>query len=456
MNRNFRGKVAIIGAGPTGYTAALAALKLGFEVELIDPWIFAKPDLNAEVKLKVKSRFGSTVMHDYPNKYLSSNGNQNLAASSVVGGFTTIWGAGLSFETSVFEIMYEPRLIDEAEETVRDIFKNFLGSHFISKRFIKLLDPKRGFLPSQLAVSGSRCTLKGQCMSGCTQEAIWSCEQPWVHLISTEVTLRKGFATKIEETTNQVLVHTNFENQIKVERYDFVLVACGAIASVSLGQRSGILPVDVELGETGISYIPLLIVNQLKPYKERNFTLSQVFYDKKIPKENRKMWLSLFEASDFLKQQARLKLNWMSKLIPNVLWGYLGVAIHYKPETLSKKILIKLQNGVSIVSSVDPLLNSKSYFKSLFRSIRKDFYLSGLLFHPSIRLNGKSCDSYHIGHLTSKGEEILDISGKARMDSKVAFVDSTSLNKLPPGPITAIAMMNSYLKTSLVLNKTPN
>jgi len=451
MKKIYKGKVAIIGAGPTGYTAAITALDLGFEVELIDPWKFAEPILDGQINFETKSRFGSVEMYDYPSKYLNSSDNHNLGASSVVGGFSTVWGAGLSFDTSVFKEVYEPEQINAAEKTVRKIFKDFLGAHYISKRFQKLLGPSRNFFPSQLAVSPSLCTLKGLCMTGCSKGAIWSSEEPWKRLVNSGVLVRKGFASKIEEKVTQVLVHIDIENQIKIEKYDYVLVACGAIGSVSLGQRSGILPNQVELGETSISYIPILIFNQLKSHVERIFTLSQIFYIKKIPNEDKELSLSLYEASDFLKQQAKLRLKWFFRLIPKVIWGYLGVAIAYKPEALSKRISIKLENGVSSVSSDGSSPSSNTYFLSLFRNIRKDFYSSGLFFYPTIRLDGKSRDSYHIGHLTSKNQEIFDISGKTKIYSKVSFVDSASLNELPAGPITAIAMMNACIKTTLSL-----
>lgn len=450
-------RVAIIGAGPTGYTAAITAINLGYIVELVDPWIFAEPNLETEIHSNLKTRFGSTAMHEYPTKFLRSQGSQIVAASSVVGGFSTVWGAGLSFDTSIFKEDYSTEIIDDAEKTVRLIFKGFMGSHFVSERFKKLYrNTNTGFTPSLLAVSGTRCTLTGRCMEGCSKNAIWSCEEPWKQLIRSGVTLRRGFATEIREDNDQVYVKIDFKDQTETHKYDYILVACGAVASASLGQRSGYFPDSVELGETAISYIPIVLANQIRPYTEDKFTLSQVFYTKKVPSANSEVWMSLFESSIFLKQKAELKLNKVVKFIPKILWGYIGVAIHYTPESLSNKVIISKENGVSLVSTNKSSTRTGKYFRNLFSITRRDFYLNGLFFHPLIRLNGKSSDSYHLGHITLNNREILDRAGKSWDGSKVSFVDSLSLKRLPSGPITAIAMMNAYLKTTLLLKRVSN
>jgi hypothetical protein len=404
MNQQSNEKIAIIGAGPAGYAAAITARRLGYVVELVDPWIFADPEINSTTDIHVKTRFGSTKIHEYPEKYLRSENEQLVASTQVVGGFSTVWGAGLSFETNLFEGHYDRIHIETAEKTVRSIFQKFGGPHFVSERFKKLLnDSKNGFYMSELGVRGTSCKLTGLCMTGCAENAIWSCEPLWKQLVSTEITLRRGFARQLKEFDNHVSIDIDIDDHTETLNYDYVLVACGAIASASLGQRSEFFPDYVEIGETAISYLPIVIAGRLKPYTENSFTLSQVFYRKKVPKENHDIWMSIFEASSFLKKQAEYKLGWPSKLIPKILWGYLGVAIHYTPEVFSDKILIKLEKGISVVSSQKTEDLSREYFQRLYWIIRKEFFKNRLFFHPKIRLRGKSAASYHIGHLTSNG-----------------------------------------------------
>jgi hypothetical protein len=457
MLENTHKRVAIIGAGPSGFTAAVAALKLGYYVELVDPWLIAEPNLNSEIDLNVKTRFGSSKMYDYPSKFIIGENGLRVAATTVVGGFSTIWGAGLNFDTGLFKGVYDQQLINQAEATVRGIFEDFNEPHFVSERFMKILKkPNNGFTISELALSASRCNLSGKCMTGCLENAIWSCENQWKELVQSQVILRKGLAKKIQDVDNQVLVSIEQEDRVQIYKYDFVLVACGAMASASLGQRSGFFPVSVQMGETAISYLPLFIFSKIRPYIERRFTLSQVFYSKKNFKKNETFFVSLFESSGFLKEQAQLKLGWKIRLIPEIFWGYLGVGIHYTPESQSHKLVLDLKDEVSIVS-IQNASKRKSglYFWKFFRNVVIDFYRSRIFFFPLIRIKGKAGTSYHLGHLTSNGVDLLDRSGKIGEDSRVCFVDSLSLSALPPGPITAIAMINTWLKTTSLLTHRP-
>jgi len=456
MKGNLQKKVAIIGAGPTGYIAALTALKLGYKVELIDPWIFAEPSPNEDIDVGVKTRFGSSKMHYYPPEYVGNDNSLTIAATSVVGGFTTIWGAGLSFDKDCFKKEYDDDQINLAEISVREVFQGFDGPHFVSKRFMKLLSKRNnGFSMSQLAISASRCNLSGKCMTGCPETAIWSCEPQWKELVQSQITLQKGFAKTLEEVDNHVHVAVESEKKVEIHKYDYVLVACGAVASASLGQRSGLFPESIEIGETAISYMPIVLLNQIKPYVESRFTLSQVFYSKSTSRENQRIWLSLFEASSFLKEQAELKLGKKFSLIPNRLWGYLGVGIHYSPELLSNKMILDFREGVSVVSVKDAPKRLNRYFWKIFQKIGLDFCRNGILIYPNLRIKGQAGGSYHLGHLTCGGKNLLDTDGKARSDSRVSFVDSLSLSELPTGPITAIAMMNAWLKTISLLTNNP-
>jgi hypothetical protein len=454
MNTNNDSKVVgVIGAGPAGYAATIVALKMGYRVEVIDPWIFASSRVPSEEDSGLKARFGSIEMHQYPAKYLKGFGSQIVPASGVVGGYTTIWGAGLDFDTDSFLRDYTTDLITEAKKIVREIFHDFEGPHYVSKRFKKLLEnPNNGFRMSQLAVKESRCTLTGECMKGCKKEAIWSAEEQWEKIVENKVTLRKGFARLISEDKSKVRVVIDCDTQEYHQEYDLLLVACGAVASASLGQRSGYFPRLIEIGETSISYLPLLIAKGFKPFLETNFTLSQIFYHKKTPKEDQNVWLSLFEASEFLRQQATIKLGRFARLVPKFIWGYIGVAINYTPENFSNKILLKHQDNISIVTNKKNSKSDKIYLKKLFNYTKKDFFLNGLLFHPKVRLRSKPAGSYHLGHLTKNGTDLLDVRGRSFPESRIAFVDSLSLPKLPSGPITAIAMMNACLKTELHLS----
>jgi NADPH-dependent 2,4-dienoyl-CoA reductase/sulfur reductase-like enzyme len=114
--------VGVIGAGPVGLAAARQAIDLRCKVELIDPWVMSqKSSLDKRVGKK-KTRFGSADMYDYPKKFIEAPLFDDVPISSVVGGLSTVWGAGLDFNYDKINSDYSEMDMRESEKLVRSIF----------------------------------------------------------------------------------------------------------------------------------------------------------------------------------------------------------------------------------------------------------------------------------------------------------------------------------------------
>jgi hypothetical protein len=442
--------VGVIGAGPAGLSAAKQAIDLGCKVELIDPWILSQglsPINNVGNK---KTRFGSEKMYKYPNKFIEAPLLNDVPISSVVGGFSTVWGAGLDYDFYKINFDYPEIEVRESEKFVKSIFGDFSGVQYRSERFNKIYCNsqinKSGFQQSRLAINSKKCKLTGNCMNGCSLDAIWSAEKQWENLVQESVILRRGYAVKVNDFIDgaEVLVEDNRVTQLF--KYDIVFVACGPIASAALGQRSGILPSALTIGETRIFHTPLLFVNNFYPYNEEKFSLSQLFYFKKLDQQGSFFWMSLFESSRFLQDKAKFRFGKILGLIPQRIWGYIGVGISYIPEEFSGKLKLEFREDKSVLTSSLNDVEIPRYIKAVFTKIRRDFFRSGIVFFHRISMVGNPGSSFHVGHLTFENQEIFDSFGRTSIRSNIAFVDASSLRSLPTGPILAIAMINASLK----------
>ena len=447
--------VGVIGAGPVGLSATKQAIDLGCKVEIIDPWVMSQRSSPKNIVGNKKTRFGSEDMYNYPKKFIEAPLFDDIPISSVVGGLSTVWGAGLDFDFDKINSDFTENDTRESEKFVKSIFGEYSGTEYRSERFNKIYCKshinKSGFQKSQLAVNSGKCKLTGECMSGCALDAIWSAEAQWRALVQDSVTLRRGYAIKVNDFMDGAQVHIEDNQAVKVFDYDVVFVACGPIASAALGQRSGILPSTLSIGETRIIHTPLLFVSNFRSYDEKNFSLSQLFYYKKFKKHGEYFWMSLFESSRFLQDKAKLRLGKVLDFIPKSIWGYIGVGISYIPEEISGKLKLELKGEKSLLTSSLNNNEIPKYIKAIFTKIRSDFFRQGILIYHRLSMVGNYGSSYHVGHLTFEDREIFDSFGRTSISSNIAFVDASSLRKLPTGPIMAIAMINASLKVKKVV-----
>jgi ferredoxin len=448
MDAKFR--IAIVGAGPVALAAGMYLRSAGFGFEFIDPGIFSKSrgatkDSNIDFR---KSRFGETDMYDYPAQYLESTKNSKGLTSLVVGGFSTVWGGGLEWRTSVIQEA-EPLIKLEDIDFVKSIFGKFNSAPVTNSLLPSLIrnevQASNYLQASSISVDASNCILCGSCMKGCPENLIWSSENQFRALIDEGITLRPYFVETISENSNSISIKCikQKDQTIVNLQYDYVFVAAGAIASMAIAQRSNLAPKVVQIRETRIVYVPMVLTRK-NHNSSPQFTLSEVFYDSRSMLGNSGIWMSLFESSPEIKFRVQKYLGKVAAFIPKLVWKQLAVGITYVPAENSNVIKLERVSSIKTQVTISPEKpKNRSYWRKSLKLAMKDLRKLGIIGSTKILLFGAPGSSYHFGSArTESGQYLLDDWGRLSQ-SKVQFIDGSQLRRLPQGPITTLAMMNS-------------
>ena len=461
-------RVAIIGAGPTGLAAAQAALDSGCEVDLIDPLNSPIQENSSRSKnrpstaaLAKKTKFNSKAMYDYSDRLVQYSDSLHLPISNTIGGLSSVWGANVWFPNPSeigIEVAQESSYIKAQSEIsnnlkimgsqkVADFFGvSIAGSVPQSFRTLKIeenstfIEASSYLGSSLLAVDPDACIKCGLCLSGCPENAIFNAENGWRELIaSKKVNHIAGLALTIELDHSIIIQNDTVRNKIS-KNYDRIYIACGAIASASLLQRSSLLPAEVYLNDTQVFYIPILSSKKLKQ-KQDVFTLARLFF-RSAQLENG-IHLSIYESSSDLKQRAKAKNPIFASMIPNFVWKRLLAGIGFISPGYSGRLKIVFQDGLSKVSTVENQ-GIRKKVKAILKRELKEVKRSGLI-PISLGLTIPNIGaSYHVGSLqNSRGERLLTSLGGLVGSDHIHLVDSSSLPKIPIGPITVAAMINA-------------
>jgi ferredoxin len=457
-------QICIIGAGPNGLACALAAIHLGYKVVLIDPWIDYR-GLDDEVQtnkvlqksIAKKTFRGSLLMYEYPQSIIKRNSNQDFPLSLTRGGLTSVWGSNSypwsevakSFEESGFntEII---QILKENISIESRLNENQFSSNFVSGIISKSTSEKDlaiSFETSFVALNRSACVFCGECLSGCTYDAIFNAELLWDSLIrSKKVELLKGFVDKVEKNTDSITITYSIGNQAQEIQTPRLFVACGAIASTALLQRSSIIDKEVQLQDSQVFYTGLIKLS-LRAELQTKFNLVQAYC--RIKLKTNFIHLSIYEAS-LVSAQRIIGMSRIMRLIPRTLFRWVLPVIGFLPENNSQKITLKF-NGLSTEIQTPPHSTKSLFFNLIFLRHFFSFIRLGILHIPfSLKFSNVGA-SYHLGKLQKDGKLLLDNIGQPYSGSGIHVVDSSSLQNIQPGPITVFSMFNSALITFRVL-----
>lgn len=462
-------RIAVIGSGASAISVIEAALSTGLDIaiEVFDPWneLPSKENIikgQNLVQLAKKSRFGSIAMYDYPSRYIEIESQLHLPLSSTVGGLTTVWGAN-SLTPSRSEIhKYSTRFTNESIRWVEGYtsivdlasIKNSEG-FFISNRFINVLE--RSNIKSQVSISSSSlsirpslCTQIGGCLAGCGQHVIFSADEQIERLVNlAQVRLHKKYVEKINELQGGKFSLLLREGTALVESeqiFDKVFVACGAIGTCSLLQRSALIPNEIELYDTQVFYSAYFI-RATKERHQNSFELAQLFIRK--PQE---FHISVYEFSNQFVERAKLIIGNLANLIPRFIWGHVIAGIGFINSEDSGYLNVKYFKSRSFISEVKNA-KSKRAIRHAIKTSQKSLLRGGIISLPFTTQIPNVGASYHVGSAKVNGHHIFLPSGKIsnKKSLEVYVMDSASLLELPVGPITTLVMAAAYARTKEAL-----
>jgi hypothetical protein len=463
-------RIAVIGSGASALSTIEGALDAdsSIQIDLFDPWNqlpqFDEGSVAIDpTQIAKKSKFGSLAMYEYPSESITFDKDLHIPLSGTVGGLTSVWGANSLNPDSKSLAELTERFTQASLNWVTDFAQitnlaetSDPDNFYISYRFRNLLDKytKRNGVsldPATLSMNTNLCTRLGGCLSGCRQHAIFSAETRIYELIRQgKVRLLRAFVQRVlTENGSNLGIETGIDSDKKVVYfgYDKVFVACGAIASCALLQRSGLAPNKVSLRDTQVFYSAYYLWEK-RNENSKSLELAQLFVRK-----SDLVHVSIYEFSSQFLDRARLIIGPVVKLIPKRFWRHIVAGIGFINSTHSGTLTLEYKNQRTFVTQQLNRRSKKEIRKGL-SLVRGGLTRIGLFQLPFLMQVPNVGASYHVGVANVHGEALFATSGKIQNypQFEVFVMDSSSLAELPVGPITTTVMAAAYGRTKLALS----
>lgn len=457
MNKN---KIAVIGSGLTALCVVKQLLANGQTVDLIAPETDPKlKSGEANFHSGKKQFFGASSVYDIDSSYFDvTDKSLDIPISGTNRGFSSVWGAGIKFASSNDLPGASEAEIKIANDQVKNILRvdklaiNEFGfaldpklyrSESMQKVIKKstVLNTKIRIRPSSLAVDSSKCIQCGECLTGCPTGAIFGSEDFWNQDNEPNLVRINDYVDSIKEIPDGF--ELSLKNSGTKSAYSKIFIAAGAISTSALLQRSNLIPLEAQLEDNQIFFVPIFSL-RLKAYFESKFTLSQAFvYGSERSHKN--SWMSIIEATEELKKRSAKFLRGLEKIVPNFVWGRLLAGVSYLPADQSGKIVLETKNGITNISFQSPKTSLKLSSIRAVLKVSNSLLSSGLVPIPVAIQLGNIGGSYHVGKLTSNGDSLIDENGTLGGKQGIYICDAAALKEVRPGPITAIVMAQASI-----------
>ena len=474
-------KIAIIGSGPSGWSAAQKSRSLGHETWVLDSGLVEgdkhlEPFKQSDSHLSKKLYFGS----DLPYRHFEfgpqiQKSNVNPVYSFAKGGLSLVWGATM-LPVSLQDITQWPLKkvdlhkyyleiaglvpISGSTDKLDEIYGNYLSRSgvFFSNRMIKILENFQEINSDQFCVGGARlaietgnvinrgCHYCNKCLDGCSDDFIWSS-----NLDSSNKNIVKMRVINLHESINRVLINGIDENgvQLPTLEFDKVFLAAGAIESFRIASESGLVPNNAVMKDSATYFIPFKASPKLGSYKSNSFALSQCFMRIKALDDSSFTQIQLYEYTDDLIQRVRSTLP-LTTFLPNWILrkvlSHFVIGIGYLSDQDSPSMLIRRDNqgnlAISINSKGKSVQDRNSKVKKIISSTKDVFSNAGLTPIIALIRFANPGEGSHFGGWLPMGS-LSDDLGRPNGSKNIHIVDASILPTIPPGPITFTLMANS-------------
>lgn len=473
-------KIAVIGSGPSGWSATKKLLALGHDVTVIDSGLEldskVKSEENSKSTINQKLYFGTDLPYRrFPAGPTLTVDKVNPIFSFARGGLSLVWGATMlpycledttswpldvSILYKYFDEIREEIPITGEVDALSTVYGNFFSrrSIFPSPRVIRFLENSSKLPSSNLQVGLSRlavetgaptiagCVYCNKCISGCPSNLIWNSKD----YIEGAKYLKMRVLEIKENASDVGILALDFDGEKKIlDGYEKVFLACGPLESFRVLATSKIVANSGYLKDSATFFVPLIALPCIGANFKSTFGLSQLFVRLSRTETEFSSQYQLYEYSDELIARAQGALPFGEFIPKSILTFFLKrmlVGIGYLDGDVSPSIKMTLDKNGSIQSHLNPtgvtIKERNQSIQDSMKRLSKSIRNKGLLpirFLNKIALPG---EGVHFGSWLPMGEG-SDLLGRPDGCRNIHIVDSSVLPSIAPGPITFTVMANA-------------
>lgn len=488
-------RVAVIGSGPSGTTAARVLIDAGINVDMYDVGTDASyrdQDLTPQQKegiIPKKTLFGLSFMYRRRDgARMTMSENTNFDTSHAKGGLSTVWGATVG-ATTAHDILDWPVSIDEISTHLERVFKymnlsaredmiddiypiKVKGSNlpyenhqskFIldqaERNFSQLINAGILIGKAKLAVdsmlgSEKTCILCGKCMTGCEVGSIFN---SWntVSLLKEDEKFRyfeHRLVRRFRERNKvvELFFSTLPDESESMESYDAVILAAGCIDSTKI--------VDCSLGWTGNEYqikdsqkfyFPVWVGKGFRGSTNESISLAHLYVQDFDAKGN-VIQCQLYPGKPIAHMIFEHLFGRFGQVIGRLFSPFLNrcmVGVVYFSSAVSGRIPIRFGGGNQIFAGGNENQASTKEFNTFIGKLINLRNLTGFSPFFYLKLKSKLGHSQHFGGTipmkAKPAKYESDSLGRPFGCSRVFVVDSAVLPSVPATPTTGLVMANA-------------
>jgi ferredoxin len=448
---NEEGRPLIVGSGPSGLTAAVILIELGYRPVMVDAHQNWNKDSNLDRTLS--QMFAKGHLNDYSTYYQSEFSNTLydrgiLARQSFsFGGFSRVWGGTVDFSDEISS--WQPELIPN--EADYQVVGSILGvdvssSHHTYSDFHQITHDRRlnlkRFLSKESLIaieqSGPKaCINLGLCIKGCPVDSIWFAGNKVNELIERRELdyLGEIFLNKLEEGNQKPIL------EFKSRKFgDFKLSPRKAYLGLGpIGTASVLIRSDFEkeylIKDSRTVFTASISLTKMK--ESNGHTLSKFWLKSR---EKGKLTAQIYDPS--LQNKARLLLKYpilrfLNFALEGILLRLQPAVIYHSSSNSDSIVVKKMRDSIIVKGNARKKAKFKAYWEmsKLALELISDKRL--LLIFGGF---GKPGTGFHSGSFLECGNQV-DHLGAILKD--IHIIDSSVLPELPVGSITPTIMVNA-------------
>lgn len=474
------GKLAVIGAGPAGWSAAKMLLESGQEVSQFSGGISLEDSQSAQNRRAIKQinsklLFGS----DYPYQFFGCGPetvqlDTKLFQSFADEGLSLVWGATMlpypkneiqkwPIEWERLEKKYEwiskSINISGRSDALDEIYGRFFNNRALLptnrvlqmfERYEKLNQTKYVLGSARLAVNAGRVNTQGciyccLCLNGCPTGQIWSA--PRLNFSN----LNRIRNTRVLEIRKerQTYTITGIDKFGKIKNYynfEKVFFAAGNIETFRILAASDIVEHKAILKDSATFFLPFMLDSKYGKASTSYYSLSQAFL--RLPKHQaNSSQIQFYDFSESLVDRARQSIS-LGTLVPENFLRYLlqklFVGIGYLDSERSASIEMSLGKTGEVILKGDEesALLVRSEIQNVIRAAKPFFGSIGLRPLQSLTKYSLPGEGVHSGGWLPMGSGANELGSPKDFDD-IHIVDSSVFPSISAGPITFTVMANA-------------